>query len=86
MFEPWHNWKNGCGSLFSGLGQNLRQGGQGLGQLLSLEVLWVAAVRLSLILEVFLSPVELAVRGADEHSCSVRPFHSLILVLTQSHP
>lgn len=55
-------------------------------QLPSQEVLWVADVRLSSVLEVFLGPVQLAVGGTDEHSCSVRSFHSLILVLTQSHP
>lgn len=56
-------------------------------QLPSQEVLWVAAVRRSSVLEeVFLGPVQLALGGADEHSFSVRSFHSLILVLTQSHP
>lgn len=55
-------------------------------QLPSQEVLWVAAVRFSSVLEVFLGPVQLAVGGADDHACSVRSFHSLILVLSQSHP
>lgn len=55
-------------------------------QLPSQEVLWVTAVRLSSDSEVFLGSEQLAVGGADEHSCSVRSFHSLILDLTQSHP
>lgn len=55
-------------------------------QLPSQEVLWVTAVRLSSVSEVFLGPVQLTVGGADENSCFVRSFHSLILDLTQSHP
>lgn len=37
-------------------------------------------------LEALLGPVQPAVGGADGHSYSVRSFHSLILVLTQSRP
>lgn len=67
-------------------------------QLPSQEVLWVAAVIMlssafavrppttEEALGALLGLVQLAVGGADEHSCSVRSLHSLILVFTQSHP
>lgn len=67
-------------------------------QLPSQEVLWVAAVIMlssafavrppttEEALEALLGLVQLAVGGADEHSCSVRSLHSLVLVFTQSHP
>lgn len=83
-----HLKKNGCVSLLPGLGQDLRQRGEGLP---SQEVLWVAAV--IMLSSAFAEPlgallglVQLAVGGADEHSCSKRSLHSLVLVFTQSHP
>lgn len=68
-------------------------------QLPSQEVLGVAAVIMLSVafairpptteeaLEALLGSVQLTVGGADEYPCSIRSFHSLlILVLTQSHP